>query len=92
VPTTNGGLCRISQFPSTFDRHARLNTYLPGFRSFAFYILILGGASIVEVGISTVEQYDPTTDTWTTKSPMPTPRWGFAACTVNGKIYAIGGA
>jgi N-acetylneuraminic acid mutarotase len=55
-------------------------------------IYAIGGASRVEVGISTVEEYDPSTDTWTTKSPMPTPRWGFAPGTVNGKIYAIGGA
>ncbi|MFC1634198.1 LamG-like jellyroll fold domain-containing protein [Planctomycetota bacterium] len=55
-------------------------------------IYAIGGASRVEVGISTVEEYDPTTDTWTEKSPMPTPRWGFATGTVNGKIYAIGGA
>ena len=47
---------------------------------------------MVEVGISTVEEYDPTTDTWAAKSPMPTPRWGFATGTVNGQIYAIGGA
>ena len=55
-------------------------------------IYAIGGASKIEVGISAVEEYDPTTDTWTEKSPMPTPRWGFATSTVNGKIYAIGGA
>jgi len=38
-----------------------------------------------------VEEYDPSTDTWTRKADMPTPRWGLATCTVNGKIYAIGG-
>jgi N-acetylneuraminic acid mutarotase len=40
---------------------------------------------------STVEEYDPTTDTWVTKADMPTARCGFATCVVNGKIYAIGG-
>ena len=55
-------------------------------------IYAIGGASKIEVGISAVEEYDPTTDAWTEKSPMPTPRWGFATSTVNGKIYAIGGA
>jgi len=38
-----------------------------------------------------VEEYDPATDTWTTKSPIPTARWGLTTGTVNGKIYAIGG-
>jgi len=28
---------------------------------------------------------------WKTKTPMPTGRWGLAAATLNGKIYAIGG-
>jgi N-acetylneuraminic acid mutarotase len=30
-------------------------------------------------------------DTWTEKADMPTARSGLSACTVNGKIYAIGG-
>ena len=42
--------------------------------------------------LGTVEVYDPATDTWTTKSPMPTPRYAYAACAVNGNIYAMGGA
>ncbi len=43
-------------------------------------------------GSPTVEEYDPATDTWTRKADMPTPRWSLATCTVDGKIYAIGGA
>jgi sugar lactone lactonase YvrE len=41
--------------------------------------------------LSTVEVYDPTTDTWTQKAHMPTPRWTVSVSAVNGKIYAIGG-
>ncbi len=41
--------------------------------------------------LATVEAYDPATDTWTTKAPMPTPRLMFGAATVNGIIYAVGG-
>ena len=40
--------------------------------------------------LPTVEMYDPTTDTWTQKADMPTPR-STRTCVVNGKIYAIGG-
>ena len=37
------------------------------------------------------EIYDPATDTWETKEPMPTPRSCVRANVVNGKIYVIGG-
>jgi N-acetylneuraminic acid mutarotase len=38
-----------------------------------------------------LEAYDPATNTWTTKAPMPTARGHFAAVALNGRIYAIGG-
>ena len=59
-------------------------------------IYVIGGT----VGITTdlvseftgiVEVYDPATDTWETKTPMPTPRADLHASVVNGKIYLIGG-
>jgi hypothetical protein len=38
------------------------------------------------------EVYDPATDTWETKNPMPTPRRVYATVNViDGKIYVIGG-
>ena len=41
--------------------------------------------------LSTNEVYDPLTDTWETKAPMPTSRDGAEANVVNGKIYVISG-
>ncbi|GAG26877.1 unnamed protein product, partial [marine sediment metagenome] len=38
-----------------------------------------------------MEEYDPATDTWTTKAPMPTKRATLGASAVNGIIYVIGG-
>ncbi len=38
------------------------------------------------------EVYDPETDSWTTKAPMPVPAFGYASEMVDGKIYVIGGA
>ncbi len=49
------------------------------------------GYSLTNVFLSTNEEYDPETDTWKKRAPMPTPRDGLVAVTVNGKIYAIGG-
>ncbi len=44
-------------------------------------------------GMTTNEEYNPVTNSWTAKSPMPSVRyWGFACGVVQGKIYAIGGA
>jgi N-acetylneuraminic acid mutarotase len=40
---------------------------------------------------STVEAYDPSTDSWTTKAPMPTERVLFAVGVLNGVIYVAGG-
>jgi N-acetylneuraminic acid mutarotase len=54
-------------------------------------IYALGGTTDGRVVFSTVEEYDPTTDTWTEKTSMPTPRALFASSAVAGKIYAIGG-
>jgi len=54
-------------------------------------IYAIGGAGPVYEALSTVEVYDPVTDTWMAKSPMPTAREGLSTSIVNGKIYAIGG-
>jgi N-acetylneuraminic acid mutarotase len=40
---------------------------------------------------STVEEYDPAKDTWTTMMDMPTARFHFGTSVVDGRIYAIGG-
>ena len=50
-----------------------------------------GGKTAYGTYLSTVEEYDPATDTWTEKTDMPTARNGHAAAVVNGKIYVIGG-
>jgi len=41
--------------------------------------------------VGTNEEYNPTTDTWTLKASMPTPRTGLAAVAYQGKIYCMGG-
>jgi hypothetical protein len=41
--------------------------------------------------VATNEEYDPATDKWTFKTPMPTPRYRFAIAAYQNKIYCIGG-
>ena len=40
---------------------------------------------------STMEVYDPKTDTWATRADMPTPRSHMTVSALGGKIHAIGG-
>lgn len=67
-------------------------------------IYVIGGAATVpgskepalfpnrpSRSISTNDVYDPASDKWEVRAPMPTPRNHMFAGAVNGKIYAIGG-
>lgn len=56
-------------------------------------IYAIGGLQVLALWpvLPTVEEYDPTTDTWTRKADMPTARTAFSTSAVNGKIYAAGG-
>ncbi len=57
-------------------------------------IYAVGGDTTATTGtsmVNTVEAYDPTTNTWTTKAPMPTPRHLLRIGVLNGFLYAIGG-
>ena len=58
-------------------------------------VYVIGGAGALPGGgyaaWSRVFAYDPKTDTWTEKAPMPTPRVNLGATALNGIIYAVGG-
>ncbi|HEX9262091.1 MAG TPA: hypothetical protein VF893_06135 [Candidatus Bathyarchaeia archaeon] len=48
-------------------------------------------ANILGGFVGTNEEYDPATDSWTYRSPMPTSRSDFAIAVYNHKIYCMGG-
>lgn len=60
-------------------------------------IYVIGGAvgfdqsTALNILCSLNEVYDPLTDTWESKTPMPTNRSQLSANVVDGKIYLIGG-
>ena len=54
-------------------------------------IYVIGGRNPYSGVLDVVEEYDPATDTWTTKAPMATDRYNSRAVAVNNKIYVIGG-
>jgi N-acetylneuraminic acid mutarotase len=54
-------------------------------------IWIVGGA-FTSSEISSLDVYDPETDTWASKRPVPTPRYGHAAAAAGGKLFVLGGS
>ena len=66
-----------------------------GIAAFKEKIYVIGGLNCTDRNNDVItglnEVYDPKTDTWQTKAPMPTIRYGISANVVNGKIYLIGG-
>jgi hypothetical protein len=60
-------------------------------------IYAIGGSTLAESSpytggiVATNEEYDPATNTWSFKKPMPTPRMNFGIAVYNNKIYCIGG-
>jgi len=51
----------------------------------------IGLGSPAQVVVGTVEVYDPATNAWQTRTPMPTGRNHFLAAAANGKVYAVDG-
>ncbi|MDE0555964.1 MAG: hypothetical protein OXI24_17235, partial [Candidatus Poribacteria bacterium] len=55
-------------------------------------IYLSGGTPAVQGPVlTTVQEYDPNSETWTEKADIPTPRTALALGVVAGKIYAVGG-
>lgn len=93
TPTENDNdeleLCWGKKTPMPTARQGHSSCVLDG------KIYIMGGADtelILVDGYNTVDVYDPSQDTWTTKADMLFGRANFATFVLNGKIYAVGGA
>jgi N-acetylneuraminic acid mutarotase len=54
-------------------------------------IYVFGGNNGSNIAVNFTQVYDPETDTWTTGTSMPTPRWALGVTVVNDELYAIGG-
>src|SRR5436305_1126533 len=65
-------------------------------------IYVIGGATVLpgasavhpqqpHSSVGAVEEYDPATNSWRSRAPLPTPRNHAVGAAVNGKIYVIGG-
>jgi Streptogramin lyase len=54
-------------------------------------IYVIGGYNQDSKYLSSVEAYNPATDTWEIKAAMKVPRRALGVCQLNNRIYAIGG-
>ena len=54
-------------------------------------IYVVGGDNWSCTPLNNLEVYNPSTNSWSVLSPMPTSRWGVRSAALDGKIYAIGG-
>lgn len=75
---------------------APMPTFRDGLAAVDFHekIYCFGGRNVSKdysISINVNEVYDTKTDSWETKTPMPTARSGFQACKVDKKIYLISG-
>ena len=50
----------------------------------------MGGLNCSHIPTNTNEAYDPKTNTWTTKSPMPTARHHISSAVIDGKLFVVG--
>jgi len=54
-------------------------------------LYVVGGVNSSQFLVNTVEAYDPETNTWTEKTPMPSARHHLELAAVDGKLFALGG-
>lgn len=57
-------------------------------------LYVVGGCvnSDCRIGVTNaLEVYDPVTNSWTSRAPLPTPRYGAATGVINGRLYVAGG-
>lgn len=79
------------------DIWKRLSTALPTPRehltaaAVAGEIHVIGGRWSGRGNLATVESYDPTANSWSTRADMPTARGGLTAAVLDGRIHVTGG-
>ena len=58
-------------------------------------VYVMGGVTAASTasqpGVTTNEEYDTATDTWTARAPLPVPLYAHGAAFLNGKVYVVGG-
>ena len=55
-------------------------------------MMVVAGGTSKDGSTLSVDQYDGRTDSWSSLTSLPSPRYGAAACFYNGNIYVTGGS
>ena len=76
----------VGEFWKRLASMTRPRLYLTGAEAGGLFYA-LGGYNNYDAN----EAYDPATDSWQTRAPIPTPLGGMAAASVNGIVYVVGG-
>ncbi|MCL5006891.1 MAG: hypothetical protein M1153_01990 [Patescibacteria group bacterium] len=90
ITAQSNGYCVI--YGNCWQDKAPMPTARWGLVAVSDYNLVyaLGGSPNNESALSTVEAYDPSTNTWATEAPMPAEAQSFDAVSLGGQIYAFG--
>ena len=54
-------------------------------------LYVAGGRNAAGTAVATLHVYNPATNTWSTKAPMPSARFRAAGQVINGRLYVVGG-
>jgi N-acetylneuraminic acid mutarotase len=54
-------------------------------------LYVVGGTTAAGVVLAATLVYNPATNQWSTKAPMPTARTRLGAAAINSLLYAVGG-
>ena len=82
----SGTIC----WPATFKSPTTARTFATA-QAVGSTIYLIGGTNSGSLTFNVNEAYDPLTDTWTTKTAMPTARGAMASAVLGSKIYVLGG-
>jgi N-acetylneuraminic acid mutarotase len=63
----------------------------PAVGAIAGKLYVAGGNNGAAGAMTRLDVYDPATNTWTTKAPMPTARVAMAGVVLSGRLYVMGG-
>lgn len=98
--TATGVTDAVEEYDPTADRwsmraHLPAPVHHPAAAAVNGKLYVIGGfvarGFSIWNAVDAVYEYDPSSDRWRARAPMPTPRGALTAVALDGKVYAVGG-